>query len=249
MSRTAATSTIPVGALRDVVVNHLMQVVAATAMEAPAGGDPETLKDAQTALFKAVVTADPAHYVRGQYDGYRSIDGCRRRLDDRDLRGVCGSTSRTGAGRACRSSSAPASGCRSPRPSCGSCSRSRRDLGFGLRDAVVGTGPDRHQARSLHRHPLRARSAAGRIRAPPGRSSSTWSSPSKAARAPRPTRCSSTRRWSARPCDSHAQDTVEEAWRIMQPLLDAPPPVHAYAPGLLGARRRVAAGGRSRSLA
>src|SRR5215831_11345574 len=66
----------PVGALRDVVVNHLMQVVAAAAMEAPAGGDPQTLKDAQTAVFRAVVTADPANYVRGQYDGYRSIDGC-----------------------------------------------------------------------------------------------------------------------------------------------------------------------------
>src|SRR5262249_35389106 len=46
----------PVGALRDVVVNHLMQVVAATAMEAPTGGDPTTLKDAQTALFRAVAT-------------------------------------------------------------------------------------------------------------------------------------------------------------------------------------------------
>ena len=34
----------PVGALRDVVVNHLMQVVAAAAMEAPAGGDPDTLQ-------------------------------------------------------------------------------------------------------------------------------------------------------------------------------------------------------------
>ena len=65
----------PVGALRDVVVNHLMQVLAAAAMEPPAGGDPETLKDAQTALFRAVAPADPAHYVRGQYDGYRTIDG------------------------------------------------------------------------------------------------------------------------------------------------------------------------------
>jgi glucose-6-phosphate 1-dehydrogenase len=65
----------PVGALRDVVVNHLMQVVAAAAMEPPAGGDPETIKDEQTALFKAIVTADPAHYVRGQHDGYRKIDG------------------------------------------------------------------------------------------------------------------------------------------------------------------------------
>src|SRR4029077_11831225 len=65
----------PVGALRDVVVNHLRQVVAASAMEAPSRGDPQTLKDAQVALFRAVKEADPAHYVRGQYDGYRSIDG------------------------------------------------------------------------------------------------------------------------------------------------------------------------------
>jgi len=65
----------PVGALRDVVVNHLMQVVAAAAMEPPAGGDPDTLKDAQVAVFRAIADADPAHYVRGQYDGYLDIDG------------------------------------------------------------------------------------------------------------------------------------------------------------------------------
>ena len=65
----------PVGALRDVVVNHLMQVVAASAMEAPTRGDPSTIKDAQVNLFRAVAEADPAHYVRGQYEGYRAIDG------------------------------------------------------------------------------------------------------------------------------------------------------------------------------
>jgi glucose-6-phosphate 1-dehydrogenase len=65
----------PVGALRDVVVNHLMQLVAVAAMEAPAGSDPETLKDAKFSLFRAMEAADPAHYVRGQYDGYRKIDG------------------------------------------------------------------------------------------------------------------------------------------------------------------------------
>ena len=65
----------PVGALRDVVANHLMQVVSLCAMEAPARGDPQAIKDAQLALFRAVAEADPAHYVRGQYEGYRSIDG------------------------------------------------------------------------------------------------------------------------------------------------------------------------------
>ena len=65
----------PVGALRDVVVNHMMQVVAAAAMEPPAGGDLASLKDAMFAVFRAMPDADPAHYVRGQYDGYRQIEG------------------------------------------------------------------------------------------------------------------------------------------------------------------------------
>jgi glucose-6-phosphate 1-dehydrogenase len=65
----------PVGALRDVVVNHIMQLVSAGAMEAPAGRDPETIKNAQVALWRSVVDADPANYVRGQYDGYRDING------------------------------------------------------------------------------------------------------------------------------------------------------------------------------
>ena len=65
----------PVGALRDVVVNHLMQVVAACAMEPPSRGDPQTLKDSQVSLFRAIEAADPAHYVRGQYDGYLQVDG------------------------------------------------------------------------------------------------------------------------------------------------------------------------------
>jgi glucose-6-phosphate 1-dehydrogenase len=67
----------PVGALRDVVVNHLMQMVAAAAMEPPASGDPDSQKDAKHAVFAAMPDADPRHYVRGQYEGYRGIDGVR----------------------------------------------------------------------------------------------------------------------------------------------------------------------------
>jgi len=66
----------PVGALRDVVVNHLMQVVAASAMEAPAANDAKTLKDAELTIFRAIETAKPSDYVRGQYEGYCEIDGC-----------------------------------------------------------------------------------------------------------------------------------------------------------------------------
>jgi glucose-6-phosphate 1-dehydrogenase len=65
----------PVGAVRDVVVNHLMQVVAAAAMEPPASTDATTLKDSMATVFRAMPAADPDQYVRGQYDGYLDIDG------------------------------------------------------------------------------------------------------------------------------------------------------------------------------
>jgi glucose-6-phosphate 1-dehydrogenase len=65
----------PVGALRDVVVNHLMQLLAAAAMDPPSGGEADTLADAKRIVFRAIADADPRHYVRGQYEGYRRIDG------------------------------------------------------------------------------------------------------------------------------------------------------------------------------
>ncbi len=65
----------PVGALRDVVINHVMQIVAFAAMEAPSGGDAKTLHDAKYSLFRAIEDADPENYVRGQYEGYRDVAG------------------------------------------------------------------------------------------------------------------------------------------------------------------------------
>ena len=65
----------PVGALRDVVVNHLMQVVAAAAMEPASSGEADVLKDSLVSVYRAMPEADPAHYVRGQYEGYRAIEG------------------------------------------------------------------------------------------------------------------------------------------------------------------------------
>ena len=77
----------PVGALRDVVVNHLMQVVGAAAMEPPAAGDATTLKDALVAVFRAMPDGRPgalrARAVRGLPGDRRG----GRRLDDGDLRG------------------------------------------------------------------------------------------------------------------------------------------------------------------
>ncbi len=67
----------PVGALRDVVVNHLMQLVAAAAMEPPSGGDADTIADAKYAVFRAIHDARADQYVRGQYDGYLDVEGVK----------------------------------------------------------------------------------------------------------------------------------------------------------------------------
>ena len=66
-----------VGTLRDVVVNHLVQLIAATAMEEPARG--RSLDDAKHRLLRAVAAADPARYVRGQYAGYLATPGVAAR--------------------------------------------------------------------------------------------------------------------------------------------------------------------------
>ncbi len=67
----------PVGALRDVVQNHLLQVLALVAMEPPSGGpaDPDPVRDRKSDLFRAMPSASCHAYVRGQYDGYRKVKG------------------------------------------------------------------------------------------------------------------------------------------------------------------------------
>jgi glucose-6-phosphate 1-dehydrogenase len=64
-----------VGALRDVVQNHILQVLALVAMEPPAGNQPDSVRDEKLELFKAIRSADPDRYVRGQYEGYRQVKG------------------------------------------------------------------------------------------------------------------------------------------------------------------------------
>jgi glucose-6-phosphate 1-dehydrogenase len=65
----------PVGALRDVVQNHLLQVLALVAMEAPSGNHVDPIRDEKLNLFKSVRDTDPKRYVRGQYEGYLDVDG------------------------------------------------------------------------------------------------------------------------------------------------------------------------------
>jgi glucose-6-phosphate 1-dehydrogenase len=59
-----------VGAIRDVVQNHLLQVVALLAMDAPAGHDAETIRAEKLRLLRAMRPLDPKEVVRGQFRGY-----------------------------------------------------------------------------------------------------------------------------------------------------------------------------------
>src|SRR5581483_4207192 len=61
--------------LRDVVQNHLLQVLALVAMEPPASASAEELQDKKAEVFRAMPTADPRRYVRGQYEGYLDVPG------------------------------------------------------------------------------------------------------------------------------------------------------------------------------
>ena len=111
------------GAARDVLQNHLLQLLALTAMEEPASFDAESLRTEKRKVLSAVLPpSDLARYaVRGQYDqgwlaGER-VQGLPRRGGRRRARAAprrtppCAWRSRAAAGRACPSTCAPASGC------------------------------------------------------------------------------------------------------------------------------------------
>ena len=222
----------PVGALRDVVVNHLMQLVAAAAMEPPSRGDLHTVKESQVALFRAVVEADPAHYVRGQYDGYQDIKGVK-----------AGSTTETYAALRLdienwRWAGVPffiRTGKRLP------VTQTELRLVF-KRPPKLGFWPKNHDpepnqlvikldpSTGIRFQVDARRTDLGRIgpieldmefAAEGGEGATPYEVLLHAALVGDSTRFS-------------RQDGIEETWRVMQPLLDAPPTVLPYAPGSWG---------------
>jgi glucose-6-phosphate 1-dehydrogenase len=232
----------PVGALRDVVVNHLMQVLSAAAMEAPSRGDPQTLKNAQVALFHAIAEADPAHYVRGQYDGYLGIDGVasdsktetyaalRLEIENWRWSGVPFFI-RTGK-RLPATQTELRVVFKNPPP-----------LGFGLANRrpdrnqlVVRLGPSTGVRLILEAH--RA------DRAGPAPIELDMEFSQEGGEGPTPYEVLLHAAMIGDSTRFTRQDGVEETWRIMQPLLDDPPPVHPYAPESWGpkAAARLLAG-------
>jgi len=63
------------GAVRDVIQNHMMQVVAFLAMEPPTGLYCESIRDEQVKVFRNIPALSPANLVRGQFEGYKKEKG------------------------------------------------------------------------------------------------------------------------------------------------------------------------------
>jgi glucose-6-phosphate 1-dehydrogenase len=67
-----------VGTMRDVVQNHLLQVLALVAMEPPVSESADDLNDKKSEVFRAMPPLDPDHCVRGQYRGYTDTAGVEK---------------------------------------------------------------------------------------------------------------------------------------------------------------------------
>jgi glucose-6-phosphate 1-dehydrogenase len=63
------------GAIRDVIENHLLQVTACLAMDAPSSTHPEAQRDEKARVLEAIAPVDPGSAVRGQFRGYRDEPG------------------------------------------------------------------------------------------------------------------------------------------------------------------------------
>lgn len=223
----------PVGALRDVVVNHLMQVVSAAAMEPPAGRDPAVLKDAQVALWRAVVDADPAHYVRGQYQGYQDTAGV-----------AAGSTTETYAALRLdienwRWSGVPfflRTGKHLPVTQTELRLVFRRPPRLGMQiPHERAPEPDELVVRIDPVAGMRLDLDARRADAPgPERIAMDMSFAEQGGEGPTPYEVLLRAAMQGVSTRFTRQDGVEERWRIMQPLLDHPPAVHPYQPGSWG---------------
>jgi glucose-6-phosphate 1-dehydrogenase len=63
------------GVVRDMLQNHVLQVLSLIAMEPPLAGDEESIRDRKNDVFKALLPPEPQDFVFGQYDGYRAEKG------------------------------------------------------------------------------------------------------------------------------------------------------------------------------
>jgi glucose-6-phosphate 1-dehydrogenase len=221
----------PVGALRDVVQNHLLQIIGLVASEPPSTPDADGLRDKRVEVFRAMPDADPAHYVRGQYDGYLDVPGVakasqtetfvalRLEIDNWRWSGVPFFI-RAGKALAVRATEVRIVFKRPPR------------LAFGS-----GSSPH-HDELVLRIDPDPGADLVVQVKTPGQQTTRTVDLSlifaEELGTAPEPYERLLGDALSGDASLFTREDSVEETWRIVQPLLDAPSAVETYAPGSWG---------------
>ncbi len=223
----------PVGAMRDVVQNHLLQVLSLVAMEAPTGHGIDIINNRKRDVFHAMAEADPSHYVRGQYRGYLDVEGvapgsetetfCAMRLEIDNWR-WSGVPFFIRAGKALPVTVTEVRVVFNTTPW----------LGFVPKDSprpepnqlVLRIGPKpgarmRMQAKDAEKHALRSVQLDMEFATMGGEGPTPYEVLLDAA-------------MRGNASSFARQDAVEETWRVVQPLLDSPSSVEAYEPGTWG---------------
>ena len=220
-----------VGAMRDVIQNHALQVLALIGMGPPTPNHHDSIRDKKLEFFKAVRSADPKRYVRGQYDGF---------LDVKDV--APGSTTETFAAVELEVDNWRWSGV----PffvRAGKCmpAKSSEVTIFFKRPPSLGIGhgktPEPNQM-TLRIEPkpgsrmrLFAKKAGEEAFEPADLEVLFEKTPGED---PEPYERLLGDALAGRHTLFTRQDAIEETWRVVQPLLDDPGPVHPYEPGTWG---------------
>jgi len=223
----------PVGALRDVVQNHLMQVLGYVAMEPPAGRSLNAIRDRKQDVFLAMGDADTAHYVRGQYAGYLDVPGvakgsrtetfCALRLEIDNWRWA-GVPFLIRAGKALPATVTEARLVFKAAPRLGLMSRHAPRPDANQLVLRIGPTPGARlalQAKQADGSGLRSVDLDMTFASMGGEGPTAYEVLLHAAMIGDATHFA-------------REDAVEETWRVVQPLLDAPPRVEVYAPGSWG---------------
>ena len=223
----------PVGAMRDVVQNHLLQVLSLVAMEPPTGHGMDIINNRKRDVFVAMAEADPSRYVRGQYNGYLDVEGvapssqtetfCAMRLEIDNWR-WSGVPFFIRAGKALPVTVTEVRVVFNTTPW----------LGFVPKDSprpepnqlVLRIGPKpgarlRMQAKDAEKHALRSVQLDMEFATMGGEGPTPYEVLLDAA-------------IHGNASSFARQDAVEETWRVVQPLLDSRPSVESYEPGTWG---------------
>ena len=223
----------PVGAMRDVVQNHLLQVLSLVAMEPVTGHGVDVISDRKRDVLVAMAEADPTNYIRGQYHGYLDVEGvaadsqtetfCALRIEVDNWR-WSGVPFFIRAGKSLPETVTEVRVVFNTTPW----------LGFVPKNAprpepnqlVLRIGP-----RPGARMRMQAKDADG-----PGLRPVQLDMEFATFGGEGPTPYEVLLDAAMRGDSSHfaRQDAVEETWRVVQPLIDSPPPVESYEPGTWG---------------